>query len=53
MKNKGKILLILGYVIVIAILISMIAVGIWAFVTYGDKPITEVPSWVIWFMHRK
>ena len=53
MKNKEKISLFIAYAIIIAIIIGVIAFVIWTFVTYGGKPITEVPSWVFWFMHRK
>ena len=52
MKNKEKISLFIAYAIIIAIIIGLIAFVIWMFITYGDKPITEVPSWVVWFMHR-
>ena len=45
-----KLVLVLMWIIIIAV----IAFGVYALVAYGDKPITEVPSWVAWmFLHRR
>ena len=30
--------------------IGAIVLSIYAFITYGNKPITEIPSWVIWLI---
>lgn len=40
----------------IPILLCLIAIAyfvlyIYCFFTYGDKPITEIPSWVWWVMY--
>lgn len=39
-------------ILLLLILISVgaIVLSIYAFITYGSKPITEIPSWIIWFM---
>lgn len=47
---KYKLVLVLMWIIIIAI----IALVVYALVAYGDKPITEVPSWVTWmFIHGR
>ena len=33
--------------------IGIVALFIWAFVTYGGKPVSEVPSWVHWIMFSR
>ena len=40
--------------IVVVGIVALICVGwsIYAFVKYGNKPITEIPSWALWFMFR-
>ena len=43
------VLMILMIVVVISALVTM-GVYIWAFVTYKDTPISEVPWWVIWLL---
>ena len=53
MKKKDKVILYLFYGIMIMFIVSMIIFGIWALVTYGDKPITEVPSWYFWLINGK
>lgn len=53
MKNKidWKFVALMVVIVIVGI-IAMICVGwsIYAFVKYGDKPITEIPSWALWFM---
>ena len=34
----------------ILICVGAIVLSIYAFITYGNKPITEIPSWVIWLI---
>jgi len=53
MKNEKTILTIIkalffGVFIIIA-LIAIIATS-QAWILYGDKPITEVPMWALWFL---
>ena len=48
-KNKEWFPIILLWTIVIAI----ICLGIYALVKYGSKPISEIPTWVVWmFLSR-
>lgn len=41
-------------IMMIALLIVLIGTGlffsIYALVLYGDKPITEIPMWALWFL---
>ena len=39
----------------IVIILSLLCVfwTIYAAIKYGNKPITEIPTWAIWFMYRK
>ena len=37
-------------VLLIAFCLICIGWSIYAFVKYGNKPISEVPSWALWFM---
>ena len=37
-------------VVMVILLIGWIALHVWAYATYGGKPVTEVPSWVHWIM---
>lgn len=41
----GKFLMVLIW----AVIIAVIALGIYALIAYGGKPITEIPSWAVWF----
>lgn len=45
----NKLLMVLLWLFIIAI------IGLWLYVliTYGGKPITEVPSWAAWFLFAK
>ena len=40
---------ILGF-IVLVIVISFIIFEVYLWVTYGNKPIEEIPLWVLWFL---
>lgn len=53
MKKKIDVLTIfwtawLAFMILIAI--AAVIFVCWVFMTYGDKPITEIPSWAFWVM---
>ena len=57
MKYKEKInwtLVILWVVIAVLVVFALICIGwsIYAFVKYGDKPITEIPAWALRFMFK-
>lgn len=46
--NIGTIICIIFIILVLAL-----AFGYgWVLVEYGDKPISEVPSWVLWLMFQ-
>lgn len=45
-----KILLISLIVLTSLLMIASVSVSIYCFITYGNKPITEIPSWAFWFM---
>lgn len=56
-KGKGKFLDLLQMVFYVSIIVlfvvvtvGLIVVEIYVWVTYGNKPIDEVPIWVLWFM---
>ena len=40
-------------IIPVVLLVGVITITIVAFVMYGDKPITEVPSWYFWLINGK
>lgn len=44
------VLIILMIVVIISALVTM-GVYIWAFVTYKDTPLAEIPGWVLWILH--
>jgi hypothetical protein len=55
MKAKETIITIgLWILVVIGILIalSIIALEVYVWITYGGKPIGEIPSWALWFMFK-
>lgn len=39
-------------IIIIAICVFGIAFGVHVCIEYGNKPITEVPAWVMWMMGK-
>ena len=56
LKNKTEIFLLKLVYYGIPILTFLILIGYcilccYCFFAYGNKPITEVPSWVWWIMH--
>lgn len=46
----GNIILAVSYIIAILIVLSVIGITIYIWITYGNKPINEVPSWAAWWM---
>lgn len=48
-----KIYAIFAVLLPLTIVIILIILSIIAFVKYGGKPITEVPSWALMFLIRK
>ena len=45
-------LYITGIVICVLILIGYVSLYVYCMVEYGDKPITEIPSWVYFILHN-
>lgn len=52
-KNTKIGLVDLIVIIQFILVIICIAIVIYAFVAYGNKPIDEVPAWVIWIMMNR
>lgn len=52
-KEKGEKMDKLVKVLIFLFIVVVLGVGIYVWVTYGDKPITEVPSWVVPFFFGK
>ncbi len=48
--NKSDYLLAAVIIILALIGLACGGVSVYCFITYGDKPITEVPSWALPFM---
>ena len=52
MKKTNWLLLLYWTLIVLLIIFLLINVFwvVYAFIKYGNKPITEIPGWAIWYM---
>ena len=48
--NILNILLILLTIVIACIVAAFIVLEIYVWLTYGGKPITEIPSWALWLM---
>lgn len=35
------------------LIIGVIGFGAYVLITYGGKPITEIPSWAVWFFLKR
>lgn len=56
MKNNDTLTNIFWTAVLAVMIIAAIATVIfvcWTFMTYGDKPITEIPSWAFWVMQGR
>ena len=47
MKNEK-----LMITLILIICIAAIAFGAYVMIEYGNKPVTEVPVWVLWFLGK-
>lgn len=45
-----NIIIVLVSVIILSLLFAFVGIEIYVWVQYGNKPITEIPSWVLFFM---
>ena len=52
-KFKENIWFYLLITLFIIIIVGLASVEIFCWITYGKKPITEIPSWALWFMIGK
>lgn len=43
----------LGWVIFVLFIVAVLGFGVYVLVTYGGKPITEIPSWAVPFFFGK
>ena len=50
MSKLEDIIMILVAVVIISLLFAFIGVEIYVWVKYGNTPIGDVPSWVLFFM---
>ncbi|MBQ1483856.1 MAG: hypothetical protein IIZ42_00975 [Eubacterium sp.] len=41
---------ILALVLVIGVIVAAVSIWLYALITYGGRPITEIPSWAIPFI---
>lgn len=51
MKGK-RIEFILGFIVLVIVSLFIIF-EVYLWVTYGNKPIEEIPLWVLWFLWGK
>lgn len=52
-KRKEKLttfLYLISYLVIFAIVIAFIIFEVYLWMTYGNKPIEEIPLWVLWFL---
>ena len=50
---KGETMDKLVKVLIFLFIVAVLGLGIYVLVTYGDKPITEIPSWAVPFFFGK
>lgn len=49
-QEWGVIICIILMIVVIIVALAAIGLYIWAFVTYKDTPLAEIPGWVLWIL---
>lgn len=49
-NNWVRVLYIAFYVVCGLLVIGSLAMSVTACAMYGDKPVTEIPAWALWFM---
>ena len=50
MKKTDRKLTIVFFIISLIIALAYIGFSTYLWVTYGGKPLNELPAWVIWFL---
>lgn len=48
-KLMNKLIWILLWLLII----GLIGFGVYVLITYGGKPITEIPAWAAWFFMKR
>ena len=51
--NKKEILTICFFILTIIFVITIIGFEIYLWLTYGDKPVNEIPAWALLFLLGK
>jgi predicted negative regulator of RcsB-dependent stress response len=46
--NIGTLICIIFIILILALVFGYV----WVMVEYGDKPVSEVPAWVLWLMFQ-
>jgi len=53
MNKLSNILVLIVAIIGVVLLLGLIAVEIYVWITYANTPVNELPSWVVFFMLGK
>lgn len=41
------------YALIIALVVGVLVLSLYVLITYGGKPINEIPAWAVWFFLRR
>ena len=52
-KAKGRVMDKLIMALMWLLIIGVIGFGVYVLITYGGKPITEIPAWAVWFFMKR
>lgn len=51
-KYLFEVILVILTIVVILVLLGCIGTSIYCWITYGGKPVEEIPLWAFWFMFK-
>jgi len=51
--KKTTILYLVVAIVLGLILLTLVGANIYFWIKYGNKPVSEIPAWVFWFMWGK
>lgn len=51
--NKTDVGIMILKILVIVGIIGIAVFNVWACANYGNKPINEVPAWILWLMLKR
>lgn len=51
-EAKQRIMLISTIVFSVLLIGGIVGIEIYVWTTYGNLPVTEIPSWALWFMFK-